>query len=383
MGDEPAFTIGIEEEYLLTDAETGALRRAPDGLMDACRDALGDRVSPEFLECQIEVGTGICDGVAQARDDLGHLRRTVAALSAEHGLRPIAASCHPFSDWQEQSFTDKERYRSLARDLRAVARRMLICGMHVHVGIEDDEDRADLCNQLTYFLPHLLALSASSPFWKGEDTGLASYRMTVFDNMPRTGLPPHLEAWSDWRRSVDLLVDLKIIEDGTKIWWDLRPSETFPTLEARICDVCPAMEDTLTLAATVQALTRALWRLRQRNQSWRRYDRFLLSENRWRAQRYGATGGLIDFGAGRITPMAALVEDILGIVAEDADHFGSAAEVGRIRDLAADGSSADRQRAVRQAALEAGASEGEAMRAVVDHLAAQFTAGIRPAEPAP
>ena len=305
--DTPAFTLGIEEEYLLTEEDSGRLARAPEALMDACRDVLGDKVSPEFLQCQVEVGTGVCDDIAAARADLSHLRRTVAGLAAEHGLRPIAASCHPFSDWQHQSRTEKARYADLERDLRAVGRRMLICGMHVHVGIADEELRIDLCNQLTYFLPHLLALSASSPFWKGEDTGLASYRMTIFDNMPRTGLPPHLESWSDWRRAVDLLRDLGIVEDASKIWWDLRPSENFPTLETRICDICPRIEDTLTLAATVQALSRALWRLRKGNRSWRRYDRFLLSENRWRATRYGATGGLIDFGAGRIAPLSELV----------------------------------------------------------------------------
>ncbi|WP_299817970.1 carboxylate-amine ligase [uncultured Jannaschia sp.] len=376
MDETPAFTIGIEEEYLLTDVETGDLARAPDSLMAVCREALGDQVSPEFLQCQIEVGTGICDDIGMARADLAHLRRTVAELAGDYGLRPIAASCHPFSDWQDQSLTEKARYRELARDLRAVARRMLICGMHVHVGVADEALRIDLCNQLTYFLPHLLALSASSPFWKGEDTGLASYRMTVFDNMPRTGLPPHLDGWADWRRSVDLLADLEVIEDGSKIWWDLRPSENFPTLEARICDVCPRMEDTLTLAATVQALVRALWRLRQRNQSWRRYDRFLLSENRWRALRYGATGGLIDFGAGRIAPLTELVEDILDLIGEDAGVLGAFDEVARIRTLAAEGSSADRQRAVRDRAVAEGASQAEAMRAVVDHLADQFTAGL-------
>ena len=372
---EPAFTIGIEEEYLLTDAGTGDLRRAPEAMMDACREALGDKVSPEFLQCQIEVGTGVHDGIEGAREDLAHLRRTVARIAGEHGLRPIAASCHPFSDWQDQAHTDKDRYRSLARDLRAVAQRMLICGMHVHVGIEDEELRADLCNQAVYFLPHLLALSASSPFWQGRDTGLASYRMTIFDNMPRTGLPPHLDGWAGWRRSVDLLTSLEVIEDGTKIWWDLRPSDTFPTLEARICDVCPRLEDALTMAALVQAIMRALWRLRRGNRSWRLYDRFLLSENRWRALRYGATGSLIDFGAGCLVPMTELVEELLEIVAEDAARFGSAAQIGRIRPIAAGGGSADLQRAVRQAALDDGADEAGAMRAVVDHLADAFAPG--------
>ena len=375
MIDEPAFTIGIEEEYLLTDAATGDLARAPEAMMDACREALGDQVSPEFLQCQIEVGTGVHAGIDGAREDLAHLRRTVARIAGEHGLRPIAAGCHPFSDWQDQSFTDKDRYRTLARDLRLVARRMLICGMHVHVGIEDEELRADLCNQAVYFLPHLLALSASSPFWQGTDTGLASYRMTIFDNMPRTGLPPHLDGWAGWRRSVDLLSALDVIEDGTKIWWDMRPSDTFPTLEVRICDVCPAIEDALTMAALVQAIMRALWRLRRANRSWRQYDRFLLSENRWRALRYGAAGELIDFGAGRLVPMRDLIEELQEIVAEDAAHFGSAEQIARSRTIAAGGGSAERQRAIRQAALEGDADEAGAMRAVVAHLADAFAPG--------
>ncbi|MCK0167024.1 carboxylate-amine ligase [Jannaschia sp. S6380] len=376
MRDEPAFTIGIEEEYLLTSAETGALAAAPDALMAACREALGDQVSPEFLDCQIEVGTRVCADVTEARSELRRLRRTIATLAGEHGLRPIAASCHPFSDWKDQHFTAQPRYRKLARDLRVVARRMLICGMHVHVGIEDRETRIDLCNQATYFLPHLLALSASSPFWQGEDTGLSSYRLSVFDNMPRTGLPPHLDGWRDWQGSVDLLVELGVIEDASKIWWDLRPSHAFPTVESRICDVSPRLEDALTLAALTQALMRALWRLSKSNRSWRRYDRFLLAENRWRAQRYGTRDGLIDFGRGEIVPMADLAEELLDLVAEDADALGGLPEARRAADIVARGTSAARQRAAHAKAREAGADDAEAMRAVVDHLAIEFREGL-------
>ncbi|MGB3554329.1 MAG: carboxylate-amine ligase, partial [Jannaschia sp.] len=334
MEDEPDFTIGIEEEYLLVDPETGALTEAPEALMDACRDALGEQVSPEFLQCQIEVGTGICATITEARADLSHLRRTVADLAGEHGLAPIAASCHPFSDWRDQRTTDKARYRDLARDLRGVARRMLISGMHVHVGIPDRDRRIDLANQLTYFLPHLLALSGSSPFWQGEETGLASYRLTVFDNLPRTGLPPRFPDWGAYRRQVDLLVDLGVIEDSSKIWWDLRPSHSFPTIESRICDVCPRIEDTLTIAALTQALCRMLWRLARRNQRWRVYDTFLLAENRWRAQRYGPDEGLIDYGLREIVPLPRLVDEMLDLVEEDGAHLRSGAELARARDLA-------------------------------------------------
>lgn len=372
MSDAPDFTIGIEEEYLLVNPETGALAEAPDALMEAAGERLGEQVSPEFLQCQIEVGTGVCTSVSEARLDLGRLRRTVAELAGAHGLAPIAASCHPFSDWRDQHFTQKDRYRELARDLQSVAERMLICGMHVHVGIPDRETRIDLMSQLTYFLPHLLALSASSPFWQGVDTGLDSYRLTIFDNMPRTGLPPILADWTDWRQSVETLTDLGVIEDGSKIWWDLRPSDSFPTLETRICDVSPRMEDTLMLAGLVQATLRRLWRLRQGNQRWRVYDRFLIDENRWRAMRHGVRGGLIDFGARRIVPLPTLIDEWLDLIAEDAEALGCMAEVDRARAVARDGNAADRQRAVFEAARKGGAERGAAGRAVVRHLVAEF-----------
>jgi len=267
MGNhQPAFTIGIEEEYLLVDAETLDLAVAPDELMAACAVDLEGKFSPEFLKCQVEVGSGVCHTIGQAREDLKNLRSTVARHAATYGLAPIAASCHPFADWKHQHHTDKARYNDLRRDLGGVARRMLICGMHVHVGIERKEQRIDLMNQLSYFLPHLLAMSTSSPFWQGEDTGLNSYRLTVFDNLPRTGLPPHLNSWAAYERSVQALVELGLIEDSSKIWWDLRPSSRFPTIESRICDVAPRLETTLTIAAITQCLTRMLWRLAAKNQ---------------------------------------------------------------------------------------------------------------------
>ncbi|MEO0862348.1 MAG: carboxylate-amine ligase [Pseudomonadota bacterium] len=374
---EPAFTMGIEEEYLLIDAETHDLAEAPDSLMRACRDRLGDQVSPEFLQCQIEVGTGVCADIHEARQDLSHLRRTIAELADDHGLLPIAASCHPFSDWKDQTPTDKDRCRDLERSLKGVARRMLICGMHVHVGIEDKDTRIDLANQFSYFLPHLLALSGSSPFWQGEDTGLASYRLTVFDNLPRTGLPPRLDGWEDWQKSVDLLVDLDLIEDASKIWWDLRPSHNFPTLESRICDVCPRIDDTLALAALTQATIRMLWRLSRDNQSWRLYDRFLVDENRWRAQRYGTGGaGLIDFARGTLRPLPDLVDDLLGLVAEDAATLKSTADLARARTIARDGTSATRQRAIHAKSIADGATHRDALRAVTQHLSEEFRRGL-------
>ncbi len=374
--EEPPFTIGVEEEYLLVDRESLELARAPDALMQACKRDLEGQVSPEFLQCQIEVGSGVCRTIGEARDDLRRLRATVARHAAEHGLAPIAASCHPFADWKDQHHTDKDRYNALRKDLGGVARRMLICGMHVHVGIDDKDMRIDLMNQLVYFLPHLLAMSTSSPFWQGDDTGLNSYRLTVFDNLPRTGLPPRLDGWGTFERSVNVLVEMGLIEDSSKIWWDLRPSSRFPTIESRICDVSPRLENTLTLAALTQCITRMLWRLARRNQRWRIYDTFLISENRWRAQRYGVSEGLIDFGARRLEPFEELVEELIELVAEDSEALDCVAEVAAARELAAHGNAADRQRAVLQAALAAGKPRDEALRAVAAHLVEEFHADL-------
>ncbi|MEI4232572.1 carboxylate-amine ligase [Roseovarius sp. D22-M7] len=376
MTKAPDFTIGIEEEYLLVDRDSLALANAPEALMAACQEDLQDQVSPEFLTCQIEIGTRPFNTVAEAREDLKRLRSTVAKHAAAHNLAPIAASCHPFSDWRSQTHTDKQRYNDLQNDLAGVVQRMLICGMHVHVGIDPPDRRIDLMNQLSYFLPHLLALSCSSPFWQGKDTGLSCYRLSVFDNLPRTGLPPRMESFGEFERSVKSLVDLGVIEDSSKIWWDLRPSSRFPTLESRICDVQPRLEHALTLAALMQGLARMLWRLAIRNQRWRIYDTFLVGENRWRAQRYGTTGGLIDFGRGEIVDMETLVDEIIDLIAEDADFFGSVSEVARARDMLATGTSSERQRATFAAARDTGQTEAEALQSVVRHLIEEFQADL-------
>ncbi|KQB97599.1 carboxylate--amine ligase [Loktanella sp. 1ANDIMAR09] len=373
MADKtPPFTIGIEEEYLLVDQTTFALARAPDSLIAACKKDLEGQVSPEFLQCQIEIGTGVCQTIGEARRDLAHLRRTVARHAADYGLAPIAASCHPFADWKEQHHTDKERYHQLRRDLGGVARRMLICGMHVHVGIPDQDMRIDLVNKLKYFLPHLHALSTSSPYWQGEDTGMKSYRLTVFDNLPRTGLPPAMADWAEFSSTVDTLIDLGLIEDASKIWWDLRPSSKFPTIESRICDVAPRMEVTLTLAALTQCLTRMLWRRSQTSEGWPVVQNFMIGENRWRAQRYGTSEGLIDFGRKALIPFAQAVDEILALIAEDAVALACEAEVNAARDIVANGTSADHQRTVFSEAKQAGATDKEALTAVAESLVAEF-----------
>lgn len=373
---DPTFTLGIEEEYLLVDLETLALTNSSDILIEECNARLGGGVSPEFLKCQIEVGTRPCATIAEARDDLRRLRAGIKEVAERHGMTPIAASCHPFEDWKRQTNTDKSRYNQLRSDLGRVVRRMLICGMHVHVGLGDNALRADLLGQMSYFLPHLLALSASSPYWAGEDTGMASYRLSIFDNLPRTGLPPQFSYWEEYERSVAALVELGVIEDASKIWWDLRPSSRYPTLESRICDVQPRLEHTLTLAALTQCLVRMLWRLRCANQRWRRYDPVLVNENRWRAQRYGIGAGLIDFGRGAIVPMAELVEEMIEMLAPDAAHLGCEAEIARAREIIAQGTSSDRQRAVAQACAARGAGQDDQTRAITRHLIEEFSADL-------
>lgn len=376
MAGEPDFTIGVEEEYLLVDRDSLALAEAPEALMEDCRRELEDQVSPEFLQCQIEIGTHVCAGVKEAREELKRLRSTIARLAEKHNLAPVAVSCHPFGDWKEQLRTEKNRYQDLDEAMGGVARRLLICGMHVHVGLEERALRTDLMPQLSYFLPHILALSCSSPFWQGQDTKLSSYRLSVFDNLPRTGLPPHFASWGDYERTTDTLVDLGLIEDASKIWWDLRPSHSFPTLETRICDVSPRLERTLAIAALIQSLTRMLWRLRVKNQRWRTYDRFLVGENRWRAQRHGMAEGLIDFGRGEIVPFETLVEEMVDLVEKDAGVLKAAREIEALREAPAEGTSADRQRAVYAASKEGGADHDEALRDVVRHLIEEFHADL-------
>ncbi len=374
--DHPSYSVGIEEEYLLIDRETLDLAPAPDALMEACRTELEDQVSPEFLQCQIEVGTRVCTTIAEARADLAHLRRTIARLTAEFGLAPLAVSCHPVADWHRQHHTEKTRYIELERDLAGVARRLLICGMHVHVGIDDDDLRIDIMAQLSYFLPHILALSTSSPFWQGQDTGLNCYRLTVFDNLPRTGLPPVFDSHAEYLRSVDVIRRAGVIEDTSKLWWDIRPSSRYPTLETRICDVMPRLNHTASVAAIIQCLTRMLVRLKRSNQRWRIYDRFLIGENRWRAQRHGVREGLIDFGRGAVIPFPDLLEELFDLIAPDAEALGCTAELHGARDILAQGTSADRQRRAFAQAIESGATRPEALNAVLRHLMEEYLEGV-------
>jgi glutamate---cysteine ligase / carboxylate-amine ligase len=375
---EPSFTIGVEEEYLLVDCETRDLvTDMPDSMIEECESEMEARgqVSPEFLRAQIEVGTKVCENIAEVREELGRMRECVRAVAERHGCAPIAASTHPFARWLDQRHTDKERYDSLGRELQAAARRLLICGMHVHVGIEDEETRIDLMSQFAYFLPHLLALSCSSPFWEGENTGLKSFRLTVFDALPRTGMPENFASWAEYSRHIEVMVDAGLIEDGTKIWWDVRPSARYPTLETRVMDVCTRIEDAICIAAINQCLLRMLYRLRRSNQRWRTYARMLLMENRWRAMRYSFDEGLVDLGRGEVVPHSENLGELIELIRDDADALGCTAEVEHAWKILERGTSAHRQVATYERALGAGASTREALEAVVDMLIEESRVG--------
>ena len=374
MTERPSFTVGIEEEYLIVDRTSRDLVREPDpAFLDRCSELTGNQSTPEFLQCQVEVGTKPHASVEGARTDLIGLRRAIADAAGEFGYAPIAASTHPFASWRKQTHTRKPRYEELSADLGQTVRRLLICGCHVHVGIEDDDLRIDLMNQAAYFLPHLLALSCSSPFWEGEDTGLASYRLTVFDALPRTGLPDVVNSYSEYRRLVGALVSAGCVEDATKIWWDIRPSDKFPTLEQRVTDVCSRVADAVTVAALFQTILAYLYRLRSLNQRWRLYPSTLINENRWRAQRYGVAGRLVDHGKGCQVPFGDLVDEMIELMGDEAETLGAHKALGGARSIVAEGTSAERQRAIFEAASQAGATPEEALISVVDMLIGAFT----------
>ncbi len=375
--NEPQFTIGVEEEYLLVDKKTRALVvDPPKSLLSECEELLGGQVTNELLQSQIEIGTKVCANVQEVREDLARLRKSIIEVTGRHGIAPIASSTHPFSHWSEQKHTRKERYDSLTAEMQAAARRLVICGMHVHVGINDDALRIDLMNQAAYFLPHLLALSCSSPYWGGTDTGLKSYRLTIFDALPRTGLPEKFQSYAEYERHVDILIKAGVFEDSTKIWWDLRPSARFPTLETRIMDVCTRMDDAIALAAVLVCLMRMLYRLRCNNQRWRTYTPMLVNENRWRAMRYSFDEGLIDFAKGQIVPFEDLLNEILDLTYEDARALDCEKEVASVREILSRGTSAHRQLKAHELSAAAGNSNEEALIAVVDTLISDTAEGL-------
>ena len=375
-------SIGLEEEYLLTDPESRSLAtRPPAEFMVRCKEILGPKVTHEFLQSQVEIGTGVCRTVGEARIELLDLRRAIASAAEEHGMRMIAASTHPWAHWKDQEPVDMDRYRILGAEHRTLARRMAICGMHVHAGIEDRNLRIDLMGQVSYFMPHLLALSGSSPFWEGHDTGLKAFRPIIIGDLPRSGFPEVFESWNDWTEMLDDLSATGMVNDPSKIWWDIRPSSRHPTLEIRICDICTWAEDGLTIAALYQTLLAFLCHLRENNQRWRQYRRLLVLENKWRAQRYGVEAELADFGKRVVVPFPELIDEMVELVRPHAEKLGCVAEVEHASTIARRGTSADHQLKVYNDALAAGTSDHEAQVAVVDWLVEQSAAAHGPPAP--
>ena len=365
--DVPRLTIGIEEEFQIVD-EQGQLKSHIETLLTAAGGRWGDQIKREMMQSVVEAGTKICADIGEARQEIVTLRGTIAALIRPAGLRIASAGTHPFSHWQDQDVTEHERYKILEEELQDVIRELLIFGLHVHVGIPDRELRIEVMNEARYFLPHLLAISTSSPFWLTRITGLKSYRQIVWQRFPRTGVPPEFASYDEYENFVELLVKTNCIDDGKKIWWDLRPHAIFPTIEFRVCDAATRVEETLCIAALTQAICAKLLVLRARNQGFRRYAPSLIQENKWRAVRGGIDAKLIDFGKQIEVPMRELAVELLEFVDDVVDALGSRREVEYLQTIVREGTSADRQ-------LRAFASSGH-LHQVVDHVAEETLAGV-------
>ncbi|MDT5059807.1 MAG: glutamate---cysteine ligase / carboxylate-amine ligase [Acidobacteriota bacterium] len=354
------FTLGIEEEFQIVDPQTRELRSRVTEFLDEGKMILGEQIKPEMIQSMIEVGTGICKNIQEARADITRLRGIISKLARNKGLEIVAASTHPISRWQDQQIFEDERYEVLVQELQAVARSLLIFGLHVHVGIADPERAIHIMNAARYFLPHVLALSTSSPFWVGLNTGLKSYRSEVFKQFPRTDIPDHFSSHSSFKNYVDLLVKTGCIDDGKKIWWDVRPHPYFPTLEFRICDIPTRVDDTIAIAALFQAIVAKLNKLIEKNLGFRLYRRMLVQENKWRAVRWGLDGKMIDFGKQKEVPVRDLILELLEFVDDVLDDLGSRKEVEHVHTILQRGTSADEQLQVYR--------ETNNLEAVVDRL---------------
>lgn len=382
MMTPPSLTVGIEEEYQIIDPETRELKsfisqfmESKEGAVEIRKGELKAGVKPELHASMVELGTPVCHNVAELKTALMAQRAAIFELAAERGLQIAAASTHPFSHWLGQEISPYERYTKTVEDHQVIAQRMLIFGMHVHVGVEDRDFAIDCMNTVRYTLPHILALTTSSPFWSGRYTGMKSYRSIVFEDLPRTGLPEEFASWAAFDRFVQRLVNTGCIADGSKIWWDVRPHYAFPTLEFRVSDICTRAEEAVAVAALLQAIVAWMWDLRKRNMTFRTYRRDLIAENKWRALRDGLDGKMIDFGKGEEVATRELVRELLLLVDEQIEQLGSRNEVEVIYRILEEGTSADRQVRVYQ---EHGgdANSREALRAVVDHLVRETAEGI-------
>jgi carboxylate-amine ligase len=367
---QPSFTLGIEEEYQTIDPVTRDLRsHIQTEMLAQGKLRLQERVKAEMHTSVVEVGTRICRNIDEAREDIYELRREMIKLARENGLILVAGATHPFADWRTQTIYPDPRYQQVVKDLQLVARSNLIFGLHVHVGIEDREAAIRIMNSMRYFLPHIMALATNSPFWLGLNTGYKGYRAKVFENFPRTGIPDAFASYSEFENYVNLLVRTKCIDNAKKIWWDIRPHPYFSTVEVRACDIPLRAEETVAIAALIQATAVYLFRLHESNQDFRQYARSLLMENKFRAVRYGLDGRLIDFGKQQEIPERDLLEEYLALIDPVVDELGSRDAIDGVRKIMATGTGADRQLRVFEAS-------GGDLKAVVDYMAEETTAGL-------
>lgn len=365
----PSLTIGIEEEYQIIDPHTRELKSYITQILEDSKLILREQVKAELHQSMVEVGTEVCSTPAEARAELIRLRGEIIRLAGRNGLKIAAAGTHPFSSWVDQEITPFERYLGVKQDMQDLAQQLLIFGTHVHVGIEDRDFLIDAMNVARYFAPHILSLSASSPFWMGRNTGLASYRSIIFRHFPRTGIPPLFSSWAELENLVHTLVRTNCIPDGTKLWWDLRPNWKYPTLEFRLCDVCTRIEEAVCIAALFQALIAKLWKLRRDNLTFRLYPLSLIEENKWRAVRYGLDGKMLDLGKQAEVPTRDLIHELIEwFLADVVDELGTRREVEYAFEILKTGNSASRQVATYQATND--------LHAVVDQLIRETEEGV-------
>ena len=372
--ERPAFTLGVEEEFQIIDPETRELRSHVQEMLEEGIRVLKERVKPEMHQSVMEIGTGICKDAGEVRRDVMELRSEIIRLAEKSGMRVAAAGTHPFSNWADQLIYPDERYAAIVQEMQLVARANLIFGLHVHVGIADRALALQIMNEARYFLPHFLALSTNSPFWMGRNSGLKSYRTKVFERFPRTNIPEIFETPAEFDDYVRILVKTNCIDNGKKIWWDVRPHPFFDTIEFRICDVPMRLDETVAIAALIQAICAKLFQLREKNLGWRTYRRALLVENKWRAARYGIEGKLIDFGKEIEVPFRDLAQEMLEFVDDVVDELGSRRELETIRWILENGSGADRQLAVYR-------ESGEDLRKVVDFICEETRHGLERVQP--
>ncbi len=341
--DPKMFTLGIEEEFQIVDPVTRDLKSHIEEILEEGKIILRENIKPEMHQSVVEVGTEICQTIQDARREVIKLRSTLSDLARKKNLCIAAAGTHPFARWDAQKITDQARYKEIVEDMQQVARANLIFGLHVHVGMPDRETAIQVMNTARYFLPHIFALSTNSPFWMGSNTGFKSYRIKIFERFPRTGIPDIFESLSDYEDYIKLLIKTKCIDNPKRVWWDIRLHPFFDTLEWRVCDIPMRVDETIALAALMQAVTAKLYKLFKQNLGFRIYKTRLLNENRWRAARYGIDGKLIDFGKEKEIPFTNLMDELLEFVDDEIDELGSRKEVEYVKEILKMGTGADRQ----------------------------------------